>query len=97
MSVAMQARATTSTSARGSTIVRTQNQPTVSSSFECLLCWMSEQPLSPRRRYLVKHTTRTAMVGAVEVRYRIDVETLHRDEAASTLELNDLAPRAHAS
>ena len=32
---------------RGSTIVRTQNQPTVSNSFECLLCWMSEQPLSP--------------------------------------------------
>jgi bifunctional enzyme CysN/CysC len=52
---------------------------------------MSEQPLSPRRRYMVKHTTRTAMVGAVDVRYRIDVETLHRDESATTLELNDLA------
>ena len=62
--------------------MRTQNQPTVSNSFECLLCWMSEEPLSPRRRYLVKHTTRTAMVGGVDVRYRIDVETLHRDEAA---------------
>jgi bifunctional enzyme CysN/CysC len=76
---------------RGSTIVRTQNQPTVSGRFECLLCWMSERPLSPRRRYMVKHTTRTAMVGAVDVRYRIDVETLHRDESATTLELNDLA------
>ncbi len=75
---------------RGSTIVRTHNQPSVAHSFECLLCWMSEQPLSPRRRYLVKHTTRTAMVGGVEVRYRIDVETLRRDEGASTLELNDL-------
>jgi bifunctional enzyme CysN/CysC len=75
---------------RGSVIVRTQNQPTVSNNFECLLCWMSEQPLSPSRRYLVKHTTRTAMVGAVDVRYRIDVETLHRDEDATTLELNDL-------
>ena len=79
---------------RGSTIVRTQNQPTVSSRFECLLCWMSEQPLSTRRRYLVKHTTRTAMVGKVDVRYRIDVETLRRDESATTLELNDLA-RVH--
>ncbi len=79
---------------RGSTIVRTQNQPTVSSRFECLLCWMSEQPLSPRRRYLVKHTTRTAMVGEVDVRYRIDVESLRREESATTLELNDLA-RVH--
>jgi bifunctional enzyme CysN/CysC len=79
---------------RGSTIVRTQNQPTVSRRFECLLCWMSEQPLSPSRRYLVKHTTRSAMVGKIDVRYRIDVETLRRDESATTLELNDLA-RVH--
>ncbi len=79
---------------RGSTIVRTHNQPTVASRFECLLCWMSEQPLSPQRRYLVKHTTRTAKVGKIDVRYRIDVETLRRDESASTLELNDLA-RVH--
>jgi bifunctional enzyme CysN/CysC len=79
---------------RGSMIVRTQNQPSVSTGFECLVCWMSEQPLSPRRRYLVKHTTRTVMVGAVDVRYRLDVETLRRDEDVTTLALNDLA-RVH--
>jgi bifunctional enzyme CysN/CysC len=75
---------------RGSTIARAQNQPAVSSSFEALLCWMSEQPLSPQRRYLVKHTTRTASVSAIEMRYRIELDELHRDESASTLELNDL-------
>ena len=37
------------------------------------------------------------MVGAVDVRYRIDVETLRRDESATTLELNDLGARAHAN
>jgi bifunctional enzyme CysN/CysC len=79
---------------RGSTIVRTHNQPTVSNSFECLMCWMSSEPLSPTRRYTVKHTTRTAMVGKVDIRYRIDVESLRRDESANTLELNDLA-RVH--
>ena len=75
---------------RGSTIARTQNQPTVATGFECLLCWMSEQPLSSSRRYLVKHTTRTASVSGVEMRYRIDLKQLHRDETATTLELNDL-------
>ncbi len=75
---------------RGSTIARAQNQPTVSSSFEALLCWMSEQPLSPQRRYLVKHTTRTASVSGMEMRYRIDLGQLHREEDATTLELNDL-------
>jgi bifunctional enzyme CysN/CysC len=52
---------------------------------------MSEQPLSSQRRYLVKHTTRTATVGSVDVRYRLDVETLRRDENVSQLEMNDLA------
>ena len=75
---------------RGSTIARAQNQPVVASSFECLFCWMSEQPLSPKRRYIVKHTTRTAAVSALDVRYRIDLDALHRDESATTLELNDL-------
>jgi bifunctional enzyme CysN/CysC len=79
---------------RGSMLVRTHNQPTVSNRFEALVCWMNEQPLQRGRRYLVKHTTRTAMVGSVDVRYRIDVETLHRDEDVTTLELNDLA-RVH--
>jgi bifunctional enzyme CysN/CysC len=51
---------------------------------------MSEQPLSANRRYLVKHTTRTAAVSGVEMRYRIDLKQLHRDEGARTLELNDL-------
>ena len=79
---------------RGSTIVRTHNQPTVSNSFESLICWMSEQPLDPGRRYLVKHTTRTAVVGSLDVRYVIDIDTLHRDERATVLELNDLG-RVH--
>jgi bifunctional enzyme CysN/CysC len=75
---------------RGSTIARPHNQPTVGSVVESLLCWMSERPLDPNRRYVVKHTTRTAPVGTLEVRYRIDVDTLHRDETADTLALNDL-------
>jgi bifunctional enzyme CysN/CysC len=75
---------------RGSVIARPHNQPTVASAFESLLCWMSERPLDPRRRYLVKHTTRTVPVGSLDVRYRIDVDTLRRDELASTLALNDL-------
>jgi sulfate adenylyltransferase subunit 1 (EFTu-like GTPase family) len=42
---------------------------------------MSEQPLSPNRRYLVKHTTRTAAVRAMDVRYRIELDQLHATRA----------------
>ena len=80
---------------RGSTIARAHNQPAVANSFECLLCWMSEEPLTPQRRYLVKHTTRTVGVGALDVRYRFQLDDeVHRDEDATTLELNDLG-RVH--
>jgi bifunctional enzyme CysN/CysC len=75
---------------RGSVIARPHNQPTVASAFESLLCWMSERPLDLRRRYIVKHLTRSTAVSAFDIRYRIDVDTLHRDEAAGTLALNDL-------
>jgi bifunctional enzyme CysN/CysC len=75
---------------RGSMIARTHNQPTVSNRFECQLCWMSERPLDRNRRYIVKQTSQTATVGTIDVRYRIDVETLHRDESTATLALNDL-------
>ncbi len=75
---------------RGSTIARAQNQPSVANSFECLLCWMSEQPFGSGRRYLVKHTARTAAVSAMDVRYKIDIEDLHRDGNAQVLELNEL-------
>jgi bifunctional enzyme CysN/CysC len=75
---------------RGSTIARANNQPTVASSFECQLCWMSEESHGPHRRYLAKHTTRTVMVSALDIRYRIQLDELHRDETAVTLALNDV-------
>jgi bifunctional enzyme CysN/CysC len=79
---------------RGSMIARTNNQPEVAQSFESLLCWMSERPLEAGRRYLVKHTTRTVAVSGLGVRYRIEVDTLRRDESATELGLNDLG-RVH--
>jgi bifunctional enzyme CysN/CysC len=51
---------------------------------------MAERPLSPRGRYRIKHTTRTALAKIDDVRYRIDVNTLHRDEAAEALQLNEI-------
>ena len=80
---------------RGSTIVRTQNQPTVSSRFECLLCWMSEQPLSPRPALPGQahdaHGDGRQGRRPLPDRRR---DALRRDESATTLELNDLA-RVH--
>jgi len=75
---------------RGDMIARTGNQPTVTTAVEATVCWMSDEPLRPGARYLVKHTTRTAPATVADLRYRIDVNTLHRDTEARGLDLNDI-------
>jgi bifunctional enzyme CysN/CysC len=51
---------------------------------------MSERPLSASGRYRIKHTTRTALAKIDEVRYKIDVNSLHRQQDADELALNEI-------
>jgi bifunctional enzyme CysN/CysC len=51
---------------------------------------MSESTLREGGRYAIKHTTRAARATVDELRYRIDVNTLHRDREADELGLNDI-------
>jgi bifunctional enzyme CysN/CysC len=75
---------------RGDMICRPHNRPHQARELEAMLCWMSERPLQPRGRYRIKHTSRTALAKVDEVRYRIDVNTLHRDASADGLALNEI-------
>jgi len=75
---------------RGDMIVRPGNVPRTENEFEATICWMSDSELDKSKRYLVKHTTQTVRVRLKELRYRIDVDTLHRDETAETLGLNEI-------
>ncbi len=75
---------------RGDMIVRAGNQPSTSQDVEALVCWMAERPLRQGGRYSMKHTTRWARAMVADLRYRLDVNTLHHDEAATELELNEI-------
>jgi len=75
---------------RGDMIVRVHNVPQVASRFEATLCWMDEErPLRPGVPYLLQHTTRRVKALVSAISYRIDVNTLHRVEAAE-LGLNEI-------
>ena len=74
---------------RGDMIVRSGNVPKMTQEFEAILCWMNEIPMDPSKNYYIQHTTRTAMAVPVEIRYKINVDTLHREET-NTLELNEI-------
>jgi bifunctional enzyme CysN/CysC len=76
---------------RGDLICRPNNRPEVAQDIEAMVCWMSsERTLGPRTRLIVKHTTRTVKAIVTDLHYRIDVNTLHRDESATSLALNEI-------
>jgi bifunctional enzyme CysN/CysC len=75
---------------RGDMICRPHNRPIETRDVEAMVCWMSERPLQPAGRYRIKHTSRTVLAKADELRYRIDVNTLHRHEDARELSLNEI-------
>ncbi|MGO9082101.1 MAG: sulfate adenylyltransferase subunit 1, partial [Streptosporangiaceae bacterium] len=76
---------------RGDMICRPHNQPQVTQDVEAMVCWMSEaRTLAPGTRLAVKHTTRTVKTIVRDLHYRLDVNTLHRDETAQQLGLNEI-------
>ncbi len=79
---------------RGDMICRPNNKPTITQDLDAMVCWMSDRPLEAGKRYAIKHTTRSGRALVDEVRYRIDVNTLHRDGAAVSLGLNEIG-RVH--
>ncbi|GAA0399563.1 hypothetical protein GCM10009530_59130 [Microbispora corallina] len=76
---------------RGDLICRPHNQPQVAQEIDAMVCWMADGlKLQPRSKLLIKHTTRTARVLVRDLHYRLDVNTLHRDETATALTLNEI-------
>ncbi|WP_149814959.1 sulfate adenylyltransferase subunit 1 [Serinicoccus marinus] len=75
---------------RGDMIARVNNQPEQTQDLDAMICWMSPGALKPRAKLLVKHTTRTVKALVKEIDYRLDVNTLHRDQDAEEIGLNEL-------
>jgi bifunctional enzyme CysN/CysC/sulfate adenylyltransferase subunit 1 len=75
---------------RGDMICRPQNAPRPSQDIDAMICWMSNDPLRPRRKLAIKHTTRTGRALIRNLQYRLDVNTLHRDQETKELELNEI-------
>ena len=75
---------------RGDMIARPNNQPTATQDVEATVCWMVDKPLIAGAKYTLKHTTRSVRAMVSDVRYRLDVNSIHRDETAQSLTLNEI-------
>jgi len=76
---------------RGDMICRVNNRPIVAQDVDAMVCWLSDAAeLAPRTKLAIKHTTRSARALVKDLQYRLDINTLHRDESAERLALNEI-------
>jgi len=75
---------------RGDMVCRPHNHPTTGQDIDAMVCWMTDRALRPGDFLALKHTTRWARAVVKEIHYRLDVNSLHRDESADSLGLNDI-------
>ncbi len=76
---------------RGDMICRPHNRPHQGQDLEAMVCWMDhDAPLTPGAIYTIKHTTRTARARIDALRYRLDINTLHREPDVTSLLCNDV-------
>jgi sulfate adenylyltransferase subunit 1 len=75
---------------RGDMIVKPNNQPKVGQDIEMMICWLNEKKLQPGGKYTIRHTTKECRCVIKDVRYKVNINTLHRIEDDTTIGLNDI-------
>ena len=78
---------------RGDMLVHPGNMPRTDQKFDAMIVWMSEDPLVPGKQYAIKHTSKEISGTVDTLRYRVDVNTLRRQDSP-TLKLNEIG-RCH--
>ena len=74
---------------RGDMIVRENNKPFINQDLEIMICWMNEKQMILNGKYTIRHTTQSARCIIKEIKYKIDINTLHRMEEKE-IGLNDI-------
>jgi len=75
---------------RGDMLVRENNKPTVEQDIDVMICWMNEKKMIPGGKYTVRHTSQTVRCIIKEVKYKMDINSLHRNEEDREIGLNDI-------
>ncbi len=75
---------------RGDMIVRENNVPEIGQDLDLLVTWMSSSALYPRTKVIIKHTTNHCMGMIKDLKYKVDINTLHRIEGIDKLNMNDI-------
>jgi sulfate adenylyltransferase subunit 1 len=75
---------------RGDMIAKPNNQPRIGQDIDIMVCWLNEKKLQLRGKYAIKHTTKSARCVVREVKYKVDINNLHKIEDDLEVGLNDI-------
>ena len=75
---------------RGDMIVRQHNQPQVSQDLEVMLCWFNRTGPMIKSKYTLIHTSSEVKAMVKQIQYKLDINTLHRDQEVSDIRMNDI-------
>ena len=75
---------------RGDMLVKANNQPEIGQDIELMVCWLNEKKMAQNGKYIIRHTTKEARCVIKEIRYKMDINSLHRVEGDLTIGLNDI-------
>ena len=77
---------------RGDMIVRANNKPEITQDVEIMLVWFdSDKPLQLKGKYTLMHTSQQVRCVVKEIRYKLDINSLHRLEEETDIHMNDVA------
>ncbi len=76
---------------RGDMICRVNNQPEPTQDLDVMICWFNNKPMINGGKYAIRHTTTDARAMVKEIVYKVDINTLHRDETDNNIGMNDIA------
>jgi sulfate adenylyltransferase subunit 1 len=75
---------------RGDMLVRENNKPNIAQDIDVMICWMNEKKMMPSGKYAIRHTSQTTRCIIKEVKYKMDINSLHRMEDEKEIGLNDI-------
>jgi len=75
---------------RGDLLVKKDHPPILGNELEVLLCWMDSKPLKAGNKYFLQHNSRRVKSVVREIEYKLNVNSLEKQEGVEKAELNDI-------
>ena len=76
---------------RGDMLVRETNMPQIGQDIEVMMAWLNPEPIRLNGKYALQHTTKDVRCIVKQIRYKMDINNLHRLEDFNQIGMNDIA------